>query len=168
MAGTEARGITLTDITAFESIPGKGVKGVVDDLPVALGNARLLSELGQSSEEFSALADRRRDAGETVMFVLVDGKVAGLVSVTDPIKDTTRDALKALHVQGLRIIMATGDNERTARAVAGQLGIDEICADVLPADKAKIVKELQGQGRKVAMAGDGVNDAPASRWSRAI
>ena len=161
MAVTEARGITLTDITAFESIPGKGVKGVVDGHPVALGNAQLLAELGRTGEHFSALADRRRDQGETVMFVLIGSEVAGLVSVSDPIKDTTPAALKALHAQGLRIIMATGDNERTARAVAGTLGIDEIRADVLPADKAQIIKELQSKGHKVAMAGDGVNDAPA-------
>ena len=161
VAGAEARGVSLADITAFEAIPGKGVKGVVDGLSVALGNAQLLTELGRTGEHFFTMANRRRDRGETVMFVLIGSEVAGLVSVSDPIKDTTLDALKALHAQGLRIIMATGDNERTARAVAGTLGIDEIRADVLPADKAQIIKELQTQGHKVAMAGDGVNDAPA-------
>jgi Cu+-exporting ATPase len=106
-------------------------------------------------------ADARRDQGETVMFVVLEGAVAGLVSVADPVKETTPAALKGLHALGFRIIMATGDNARTARAVAGRLGIDEIRADVLPADKADIIKQLQAQGRKVAMAGDGVNDAPA-------
>jgi len=161
VAGAEARGISLADITAFEAIPGKGVKGVVDGQSVALGNAQLLTELGRTGDHFFAMANRRRDQGETVMFVLIGREVAGLVSVSDPIKETTPAALKALHAQGLRIIMATGDNERTARAVAGTLGIDEIRADVLPADKAQIIKELQAQGHKVAMAGDGVNDAPA-------
>ena len=106
-------------------------------------------------------ADDRRDQGETVMFVVLEGAIAGLVSVADPVKDSTPDAIKALHAEGFRIIMATGDNERTARSVAARLGIDEIRADVLPEDKARIIKELQAEGRKVAMAGDGVNDAPA-------
>ena len=109
----------------------------------------------------AAEADARRDQGETVMFVVVDGAVAGLVSVADPVKETTPAALEALHALGFRIVMATGDNERTARAVAGRLGIDEIRAEVLPDDKARIIRELQAEGRKVAMAGDGVNDAPA-------
>ena len=109
----------------------------------------------------AATANARRDEGETVMFVVLDGAIAGLVSVADPVKETTPAALKALHALGFRIIMATGDNERTARAVAARLGIDEIRADVLPEDKARIIKELQAEGRKVAMAGDGVNDAPA-------
>jgi Cu+-exporting ATPase len=106
-------------------------------------------------------ANAHRDQGETVMFVVVEERIAGMVSVADPVKETTSDALKALHELGFRIVMATGDNERTANAVASRLGIDEIRADVLPADKARIVKELQAEGRKVAMAGDGVNDAPA-------
>jgi len=108
-----------------------------------------------------ARADERRDQGETVMFVVLDGAIAGMVSVADPVKETTPAALKALHDLGLRIIMATGDNERTARAVAARLGIDEIRADVLPQDKARIIHELQQAGHRVAMAGDGVNDAPA-------
>lgn len=107
------------------------------------------------------MADQRRDQGETVMFVLVGGEIAGLLSVADPVKEGTPAALKALHAEGLKIIMATGDNERTARAVAGPLGIDEIRAGVLPAEKAQLIKELQAKGHKVAMAGDGVNDAPA-------
>ncbi len=109
----------------------------------------------------AGLADKLRSQGRTVMFVAVDGTLAGLVAVADPIKDTTPDALRALHAEGLRVVMVTGDNARTAEAVAKDLGIDEVRAEVLPEGKAKIIEELQGQGRKVAMAGDGVNDAPA-------
>ena len=161
VAGAEARGVELANAEEFEALTGKGVKGVVDGQAVALGNAALLADLGQDGGAFVEAANARRDQGETVMFVLIGNQIAGLVSVADPVKETTLEALKALHAEGLTIIMATGDNERTARAVAGRLGIDEIRADVLPADKARIVKELQAQGRKVAMAGDGVNDAPA-------
>lgn len=161
VAGAEARGIELAKAEAFEALTGKGVKGVVDGKPVALGNVKLLAELGHDGSLFVEAANARRDQGETVMFVLVGSEIAGLVSVADPVKDTTAEALEALHAQGLRIVMATGDNERTARAVAGRLGIDEIRADVLPADKARIIEQLQAQGHKVAMAGDGVNDAPA-------
>ncbi|QEM83919.2 copper-translocating P-type ATPase [Halomonas binhaiensis] len=159
--GAEERGVGLADASDFEAVTGKGVKGVVDGRAVALGNAKLLEELGIAGGHVSETANARRDEGETVMFVVLDGQVAGLVSVADPVKATTPDALKALHQLGFRIIMATGDNERTAKAVAGRLGIDEIRADVLPEDKARIIQELQGEGRKVAMAGDGVNDAPA-------
>ncbi|HSG35429.1 MAG TPA: HAD-IC family P-type ATPase, partial [Sphingomonadaceae bacterium] len=137
------------------------VKGLVDGKPVALGNLKLVTDLGLEAPGLAEKANAHRDLGETVMFVMIDGAVAGLVSVADPVKETTPDALKALHALGLRIIMATGDNERTAKAVAARLGIDEIRADVLPQDKARIIGELQQQGKKVAMAGDGVNDAPA-------
>jgi Cu+-exporting ATPase len=138
-----------------------GVKGTVDGKAVALGNAKMLRELGLEPGTAGDDADARRDEGETVMFVVVDGAVAGLVSVADPVKETTPAALKALHALGFRIVMATGDNERTAKAVAARLGIDEIRADVAPQDKAKLVMDLQVQGAKIAMAGDGVNDAPA-------
>jgi Cu+-exporting ATPase len=158
--GAEARGLDLVAAGEFEAVTGKGVKGVVDGKAVALGNAAMLADLGLARAA-SGEADARRDRGETVMFVVVDGAVAGLVSVADPVKETTPAALKALHDLGFRIVMATGDNERTARAVAGRLGIDEIRAEVLPEDKARIIRELQAEGRKVAMAGDGVNDAPA-------
>jgi Cu+-exporting ATPase len=141
------------------------VKGTVDGRAVALGNAAMLADL-ELQRAASAATDARRDRGETVMFAVVDGAVAGLVSVADPVKETTPTALKALHDLGFRIVMATGDNERTARAVAGKLGIDEIRAVVLPEDKARIIRELQAAGAKVAMAGDGVNDAPASSPSR--
>jgi len=161
VSGAEARNVMLGKADDFEAVTGKGVKGVVDGKPVALGNAKLLEELGLDGGHLIEVANSRRDEGETVMFVVLNGAVAGLVSVADPVKETTPAALKALHAAGFRIIMATGDNERTAKAVAGKLGIDEIRADVLPEDKASIIRELQSQGRKVAMAGDGVNDAPA-------
>lgn len=161
VAGAEARGAKLAEASDFQAVTGKGVTGRVEGRNVALGNLKLVSDLGLAAGELTARADARRDQGETVMFVVIDGALAGMVSVADPVKETTPAALKALHDLGLRIIMATGDNERTARAVAARLGIDEIRADVLPEDKARIIAELQDQGRKVAMAGDGVNDAPA-------
>ncbi len=161
VAGAEERGVELGKADDFEAVTGMGVKGMVDGHPVALGNARLMADLGLDGGKLADAANVRRDEGETVMFVVLDGAIAGLVSVADPVKATTPDALKALHKLGFRIIMATGDNERTAKAVAGRLGIDEIRADVLPEDKARIIRELQADGRKVAMAGDGVNDAPA-------
>lgn len=159
--GAEDRGVELAKTDAFEAITGKGVTGVVEDKQVALGNARLAADLGLDGDKLTEIANARRDQGETVMFVIIGSEIAGLVSVADPIKETTQEALKALHDEGFRIVMATGDNERTARSVAARLGIDEIRADVLPEDKAKIIQDMQGEGRKVAMAGDGVNDAPA-------
>ncbi len=161
VAGAEERGLPLAKAEDFQAVVGKGVRGVVDGKAVALGNAKLVAEMGLDSAPFADAANTRRDEGETVMFVVIDNVIAGLVSVADPVKETTPEALKALHTEGLRIVMATGDNERTARAVAARLGIDDIRADVMPEDKARIVKELQAQGHKVAMAGDGVNDAPA-------
>lgn len=159
--GAEERGVEMAAAGDFEAVTGKGVKGTVDGRAVALGNLAMIRELGLEAGDLTEKANGRRDEGETVMFVVVDNRVAGLVCVADPVKETTPDALKALHKLGFRIIMATGDNERTAKAVAARLGIDEIRADVLPEDKARIIQELQQQGRKVAMAGDGVNDAPA-------
>ena len=161
VAGAQDRGLALSDADDFEAITGKGVKGTVNGRTVALGNKALLEDLGLAGGELVEKANALRDEGQTVMFVAIDGALAGIVSVADPVKETTPDALKALHALGLRIIMATGDNERTAKAVAARLGIDEIRADVLPEDKARIIRELQEDGAKVAMAGDGVNDAPA-------
>jgi len=161
VTGAEERGVKFSKTQDFEAVTGMGVKGVVDGKVVALGNARMVEEMGLDGGELVSIANDRRDEGETVMFVMLEGKVAGLVAVADPVKETTPAALKALHKEGFRIIMATGDNERTAKAVAAKLGIDEIRADVMPEDKARIIKELQDQGHKVAMAGDGVNDAPA-------
>jgi Cu+-exporting ATPase len=159
--GAEERGVDFAKAEDFEAVTGKGVKGRVDGKAVALGNAALIRDMGLDSGALVDAANARRDEGETVMFIVFDSTIAGLVCVADPVKETTPTALKALHELGFRIIMATGDNERTALAVANRLGIDEIRADVLPEDKARIIKELQEQGRKVAMAGDGVNDAPA-------
>jgi len=161
VGGATERGLELTEASDFEAVAGKGVTGVVDGERVALGNEKLLDQLGISGAELASIADARRDNGETVMFVVVQGAVAGLICVADPVKDTARAALAGLREQGLRIVMATGDNERTARAVARELGLDDIYADVLPADKARIIRDLQERGAVVAMAGDGVNDAPA-------
>ena len=161
VAGARERGIAVAGVQDFEAVIGKGVKGVVDGVPAALGNAKLLAELGLDGGDRERAADVRRDRGETVVFVVIDGAVAGLVSVADPIKETTPDALRSLRREGLRIVMGTGDDERTARAVANRLGIDEVRAGLSPQDKARIVRKLQQAGRRVAMAGDGVNDAPA-------
>jgi Cu+-exporting ATPase len=161
VAGAGDRSVALGTVEDFEAVTGKGVRGRVGGKTVALGNLKLAQDLGLDARELADKANARCDEGETVMFVALDGKVAGMVSVADPVKETTPAALRALHELGFRIIMATGDNERTARAVAGRLGIDEIRAEVLPEDKAKIIAALQAEGRKVAMAGDGVNDAPA-------
>ncbi len=161
VTGAEERKVAFSKTEDFEAITGKGVSGVVDGQKVALGNAKLITDMGLDGGRLLETANARRDEGETVMFVIIGSEIAGLVSVADPVKETTPDALKALHAEGFHIIMATGDNERTAKAVAAKLGIDEIRADVLPEDKANIIKDLQAKGRKVAMAGDGVNDAPA-------
>jgi len=161
VAGAEERGVEMVSADDFQAVTGMGVKGVVDGRSVALGNSRFMTELGLDGAALIETANSRRDQGETVMFVVVEGAIAGLVSVADPMKETTPAAIKALHAEGFRIVMATGDNERTAKAIAGRLGIDEIRAEVLPEDKARIIKEMQAEGHKVAMAGDGVNDAPA-------
>ena len=159
--GAEERDVKMVNAKDFEAVTGKGVMGTVDGKAVALGNLAMIRELGLEAGELTAKANDRRDEGETVMFVVLDGAIAGLVSVADPVKETTPAAIKELHELGFRVIMATGDNERTAKAIGARLGIDEIRADVLPEDKARIIKELQQEGHKVAMAGDGVNDAPA-------
>ncbi|AXK41566.1 copper-transporting P-type ATPase [Erythrobacter aureus] len=160
--GAEERDIATETAEDFEAVTGKGVRGTVGGRAVALGNAAMLDLIGVERDDGAQKkAGMRRDDGETVMFVSIDGTLAGLVAVADPVKQTTPAALKDLHALGLRIIMATGDNERTANAVAARLGIDEVRADVLPEDKARIIRELQQAGAKVAMAGDGVNDAPA-------
>ena len=161
VAGAENRGIVLSPVEEFEAVTGKGVTGQVEGKAVALGNAMLLADLGLDGSLAGDTANQRRDQGETVMFVVVEGRLAGHLSVADPIKDTTPEALRTLRAEGLRIVMVTGDNERTAQAVASRLGIDEVRAGVLPEDKARIVQELQAAGARVAMAGDGVNDAPA-------
>jgi len=161
IAGAESRGATVRAATEFASITGKGVRGVVDGNRVALGNRALLEELRVDARELSERAETLRADGQTVMFVVVDDKPAGLIGVADPVKETTPDAIRELHATGLRIVMLTGDSNTTAQSVAKRLGIDEVFAEVLPDQKADAIKRLQQQGRVVAMAGDGINDAPA-------
>jgi Cu+-exporting ATPase len=133
----------------------------VDGSSIALGNQKLLEELGVNAGELVKKAETMRREGQTVMFVVVEKKIAGLIGVADPIKQTTPEAIQQLHEDGIRIVMLTGDSRTTAEAVAGKLGIDQVMAEVLPQDKASIIKKLQAEGRFVAMAGDGINDAPA-------
>jgi len=159
--GAKERGATLFPTTDFEAITGKGVIGTVDGRKVALGNQAMMADLKVDVASQAAAADALRQEGKTAMYVAIGGKLGGIVSVADPIKTTTKEAIRSLRDRGLRIIMATGDNEVTARAVAARLGIDEVRADVLPEDKKTLIDELHAQGAKVAMAGDGVNDAPA-------
>jgi Cu+-exporting ATPase len=155
------QGVQPAPAASFESITGKGIIGSVDGHAVAIGNAALLQDHGVSASEFAPTAGQARQQGQTVMFVAVDGRPAGLIGVADPIKETTADAVRELHQDGIRIVMVTGDNRTTAEAIANRLQIDEVVAEVLPQDKARIVKRLQDEGGIVAMAGDGVNDAPA-------
>jgi Cu+-exporting ATPase len=159
--GAEQRGAVLTAVQGFRSVTGKGVTGQVAGSEVALGNRALLESLGVDAGPLSARAEVLRREGQTVMFVAVDGKPAGLLGVADPIKASTPEALAALHREGVRVVMLTGDSRTTAEAVARTLGIDEVVAEVLPEGKGDVVKRLQAEGRVVAMAGDGVNDAPA-------
>ncbi len=159
--GAEECGIVLSSIQDFASITGKGVKGTIEGHVVALGNAAMFSALGIDSAPLTATAEQLRSKGQTAMFAAIDGKAAAVISVADPIKATTPEALKQLKAEGLHIIMLTGDSKVTAQAIASQLGIDDIEAEVLPERKSEVVRQLQAKGRKVAMAGDGVNDAPA-------
>ncbi|MBB3643990.1 Cu+-exporting ATPase [Rhizobium sp. BK619] len=161
VSGAEARGIAFVEVTGFEARTGKGVQGLAGDTMVALGNAAMLADLGIDPSALAEKTEALRGDGKTVMFVVVDSALAGLVAVADRIKPTTEAAIKALHASGLKIIMATGDNERTARAVAKSLGIDEVRADMLPEGKSALIDELRAKGAVIAMAGDGVNDAPA-------
>ena len=156
-----ARNLPLAEVRDFNSPTGKGALGWVEGKCITLGNAAYLEERGIDVSEFASEADRLRESGATAIFVGVDAKAAGVLAIKDPVKKTTRSALEALKQDGIRLVMLTGDNATTARAVAGELGIDEVEADVLPDQKAKIVEKLRGEGRVVAMAGDGVNDAPA-------
>lgn len=159
--GAEEKGITLTTTLDFESITGKGVTGRVDGHDVVLGNIKLLQSLSINPDELPEQADSRRVGGQTVMLLAVDGKAAGLIGVADPIKDSTREAIDALHKAGVSVVMLTGDSRTTAEAVARKLNIDRVEAEVLPDQKARMVKQLQAEGKIVAMAGDGINDAPA-------
>jgi Cu+-exporting ATPase len=161
VAGARERNVEPGKPSGFESVTGKGVTGTVDGRKVAVGNALLLATLGIDPGQISSRAEQLRADGQTVIAVAIDGKPAGLVGVADPIKETTPEAIRELHREGLRVVMLTGDNRTTAEAVGRRLGIDEVIAGVLPDQKAEMVRRLQAEGRQVAMAGDGVNDAPA-------
>ncbi len=159
--GATDRGVDLAEPKDFDAIVGKGVRGLVDGKRVALGNEAMLKELGVHPGELLKKAQSYRDDGQTVLFVTVEGKAAGIIGVSDPIKKTTAEAIEKLHAQGLSILMLTGDSRKTAEAVARRLNIDEVVAEVLPDGKSDVIKKLQEQGHVVAMAGDGINDAPA-------
>ena len=159
--GAKSRGVKLAEASEFDAVTGKGVKGTVSGKAVSLGNAMMMQEAGIDVAALTGRADALRTDGKTAMFVAVGGRLAGIVAVADPVKQTTAEAIEALHRSGLKIIMATGDNERTARAVAAKLGIDEVRADILPEGKKALIDELRAGGARIAMAGDGVNDAPA-------
>ncbi|WP_145167054.1 heavy metal translocating P-type ATPase [Rhizobium sp. SJZ105] len=157
----EAQRVPRLQAEGFEAITGKGVRGKVGGRAVALGNAAMMREMGLDTALAEAKADTLRAEGKTAMFIAVDGALAGIIAVADPIKESTAQAIRGLHGLGLRVIMATGDNERTAKAVAANLGIDEVRAGVLPEAKKELIDSLRRDGHKIAMAGDGVNDAPA-------
>ena len=161
VGGARERAVALSNVSDFESITGQGVVGTVDGRTVAVGNLKLLESLSISIGSMTAYADELRRSGQTVMFVAIDGRAAGLIGVADPIKESAVEAMKALHADGIRVVMLTGDNRTTADAVARAVGIDQVEADVLPDQKVSVVKALQSKGERVAMAGDGINDAPA-------
>ena len=155
------RGLSVAPAESFQSRTGKGVEGKVDGRSVVVGNQSMLEELGEAVEPFGKRADALRREGQTVVFVLIEGRAAGLLGIADPIKDSAAAAIDDLRKEGLRVIMLTGDNRTTAEAVARRLGLDDVRAEVLPDQKSEEVKRLQAEGRIVAMAGDGINDAPA-------
>jgi Cu+-exporting ATPase len=161
LAGASDRGVPPARIEHFRSVTGQGVTGSAGGRSVSLGNRRLMDGVGVDVAPLSAHADALRTGGQTVMYLAIDGRLAGLIGVADPIKPSTPEAIRLLHADGLRVVMLTGDNRTTADAVARTLGLDDVIADVQPADKVDVVKRLQAEGRTVAMAGDGVNDAPA-------
>ena len=161
VSGARDRKVKLTDAARFHSLTGKGVVGEVEQRRVAVGNRSLLDDFNVATKELTTQAETLRGNGQTIMFVIVDEKPAGLIGVADPIKETTPEAVKQLHAEGIRLVMLTGDSRTTADAVARKLEIDEVVAEVLPDQKVDIVKKLQSEGRIVAMAGDGINDAPA-------
>ena len=161
VAAAQQKGLRLLAVEEFRSVTGKGVVGHVESRSVALGNQKLFEEVGIDPGPLAARAEALRRGGQTVMFVGVDGRPAGLLGVADPIKESTPEAITMLHGDHVRIVMVTGDNRTTAEAVARKLGLDEVEAEVLPADKVAVIKRLQAEGRIVAMAGDGINDAPA-------
>jgi Cu+-exporting ATPase len=158
--GAKDRGIQLERTDGFQSLTGKGVEGKVSGKKISVGNRRMLEEQSAAIDELSEQAERLRADGQTAMFVSVDGKAAGILGVADPIKDSTHEALRLLREEGIQIVMLTGDSRTTAKAVAQKLGIDTVEAEVLPEQKVEVVKRLKSEGRVVAMAGDGINDAP--------
>ena len=161
LGAARERNVAVAEPSDFASMTGKGVTGTVNGRSVALGNARLMADQGIGLGELAGQADALRGSGATALFIGVDGRAGGVIAIADPIKPTTRAALDSLRASGVHVVMLTGDNRATAEAVARQLGIDDVEADVLPEDKHRIVKQLRGKGKVVAMAGDGVNDAPA-------
>ena len=161
VSGASDKEIKPVDVTDFNSITGKGVSGIVDGVKVLLGNSKLMKEFDIDITALADQAEKMRTEGQTVMFIAADGSLAGLVVVADPIKESTPEAIKQLHDEGLLVVMLTGDNKATAEAVAAKLNIDSVIAEVLPEEKAAEVKRLQAEGKIVAMAGDGINDAPA-------
>ena len=161
VAGAHERKIGLDEVTEFDSPAGKGVTGRVAGKPVAVGNRLLMEALAIDVSPYAAQAEALRKDGQTVVYVASEGRLAGMLGIADPIKDTSREAMDLLKLEGVRVVMLTGDNLTTANAVASRLGIKEVFAEVLPDKKAEIVKRLKAEGRRVAMAGDGINDAPA-------
>jgi len=161
VAGAKDRNLKLESASDFQSVTGEGVEAMVQGRRIAIGNEKLMDRLGATSAELAAKAQHGRSQGQTVMFVAVDGKAAGLIGVADPVKVSSKEAIQALHKAGIRVVMLTGDAEATAQAVGKMIGIDEILANVSPEDKHRVISELQAAGKRVAMAGDGINDAPA-------
>jgi Cu+-exporting ATPase len=161
LQGAAAQNLALPSVTEFAARPGKGIEGKINGVHAALGNVAMMREAQVSFEAQTDRADALRRDGQTVMFIAIDGKAAGLLGVVDPIKSSTPEVIKALQAEGLRVVMLTGDSRTTAHAVAAKLGIDDVRAEVLPDEKRKVIQQLQREGRVVAMAGDGLNDAPA-------
>lgn len=161
VSGAEERGVPIVKVDDFDSVTGMGVKGRISGREVLIGNKRLLEESGVTSNELAQLANGLQANGHGAMLVAIDGKPAGVIAVKDPIKESAKPAIKYFHEQGIKVVMLTGDNKHTANVVAKELGIDRVEADVLPGQKGEIVRKLQGSGQRVAMAGDGINDAPA-------
>jgi Cu+-exporting ATPase len=161
LEGARRKHLTLRPVANFQAVPGKGIEGVIDGHSYAVGNAAMMADADALTDSVRDVAEALRRSGHTIMYLASQGEVRALFGVIDRVKASTAEAIRALHAQNLRIVMLTGDNETTARAVAAPLGIDDVRADVLPGAKRDIVRALQRQGRIVAMAGDGINDAPA-------
>jgi Cu+-exporting ATPase len=161
VAGAEARGLELLPIEQFESLTGRGIEARVDGRNLLIGNRALMNERDVAADGFDATIDELASEGKTPMFVAIDGTLAGIVAVADVVKPSSAAAIEQLHAMGIPVAMITGDNSRTAAAIARQVGIDRVLAEVLPQDKSNEVKKLQDEGLKVAMVGDGINDAPA-------